>query len=126
MAATQADSAFSASDDPISALDTTSPKEKPNSAERHKAPTTKDVEANRWVFGQELPDPVAGGAVKPRNTNADVDRNAIDTETTDPVTGDGDGTAAVETEDGEGGDLDGEGKKKRNPLRKVVDAVKNI
>jgi hypothetical protein len=111
-------------------------KEKLSFAERHKAPTTKDVETNKWVFGGQQA--VSG----PGDRSADT--AGTDLSGAGPA-GDGGnlaaGTAAANTgpdgtetgtqgvrDDGVTG-MDGDetgGKKKRNPLKKVIEAVKNI
>jgi hypothetical protein len=58
MTTSQANPAYSSTTEeanpanPITAPEA-APKEKLSFAERHKAPTTKDVESNRWVFGAQ-------------------------------------------------------------------------
>jgi hypothetical protein len=57
MATSQANPAFSSTGpaNPANPITTgeSAPKEKLSFAERHRAPTTKDVETNRWVFGAQ-------------------------------------------------------------------------
>jgi len=49
--------------------DTSKPKDKLSFAERHKAPTTKDVETNKWVFGAQQ---VVSGPGDRRADNAET------------------------------------------------------
>jgi hypothetical protein len=136
MASTQENPANSTANEPANPADpiTTpeaAPKEKLSFAERHKAPTTKDVETNKWVFGTQQ---VVSGPADHSADHAGTDLgDGNPTPGTAAASGET-GTSRVGEEsggmaqgvNGENTGAEQEGGKKMNPLKKVVEAVKHI